>query len=401
MKIDTTGHSPLGASGTHRWMVCLGSVGLGYGINDDEEDDTFSMPGHAAHMLAKIALAKQVDPWQHIGMTFNPATEEISGEASSPGCLITKTMADAVEEYIEAINRAHPDRNQSNTWVEHKFHCPSIHPLFFGQTDLGHLMLNARRLDVWDFKYGAGVVVEAEDNPQLKYYACGFLESRGLWDAVDTVVLHIAQPRAWHWLSTMRDWAIRTEDLITWLEGTLVPSMDRALVSRDTKSGEHCRFCPVRYRKCPQLTKDMKELETMLKALEGKTAEVLTNDELSRLLKLVQLSRIVGKAAEQTAFNRIVHGKAVPGCKLVKARSNREWKEGVEAEAKTEFGEAAYADRELRSPAQMEALPGGVEFTARYSFKPDKGLTLVLGEDARPAMSKDTKSLFEPVKRKK
>lgn len=380
------GHSPLGASGTHRWMHCPGSVGLAYGI-DDEEDDTFSRPGTAAHTLGELCLLRKQAPWQLIGSFVDDVP-------------VDKEMADAVQVYLDAIEAWHPERHQGNTWVERRFHCPTIHRLFFGTADLVHLDLEARVLHVWDYKHGAGIMVEVDDNPQCKYYACGVLEDLDLWNEVDEVVLHIVQPRGY--LDPHRVCKVSADDLDVWMGDVLVPAMDAALVSRDTKSGEHCRFCPVRYRQCPSLMQDMEELENMLKDLEGRTAEELTNEQVSRIMDLFGLAKIVNKAAEQTAFKRLQNGKPVPGYKLASARANRAWKDEDKAKAVLEktYGDRAYTAPKLLSPAQIEALPLGAAIVAEHAYKPDAGLTVVKGTDARPAVNRETKALFKPVARK-
>ena len=401
--VTPQGHSPLGASGTHRWMHCPGSVGLSYGV-DDEEDDSFSKPGTAAHALGETCLNQKKAPWEFIGgYVFGGRVDDgpTPKEAVELGAVvIDKEMADAVQEYLDAIEAWHPDRNQGNTWVERRFHCPTIHRLFYGTADLVHLDLAGRVLHVWDYKHGAGIMVEVEDNPQCKYYACGVLEDLNLWNEVDEVVLHIVQPRGY--LDPHRVWKLSTDDLDVWMGDVLVPAMDFALVSRNTKAGEWCRFCPARFRQCPQLIEDMGELETMLKDLEGRTADELTNEQVSRIMDLFALAKIVNKAAEQTAFRRMQNGKAVPGYKLANARSNRAWKDEDKAKAVLEktYGERAYTAPKLLSPAQIEALPLGAAIVAEHAYKPDAGLTVVKGTDARPAVNRDTKSLFKPVTRK-
>jgi len=404
--ITPQGHSPLGASGTHRWMHCPGSVGLAHGI-DDEEDDTFSRPGTVAHVLGEFCLKTKRAPWQFVGWHYDigyPGFVDLKvcdpTEHSPDLEPIDKEMADAVQVYLDAIEAWHPERHQGNTWVERRFHCPTIHRLFYGTADLVHLDLEARVLHVWDYKHGAGIMVEVDDNPQCKYYACGVLEDLDLWNEVDEVVLHIVQPRGY--LDPHRVCKVSTDDLDVWMGDVLVPAMDAALVSRNTKSGEHCRFCPVRYRQCPSLMQDMEELETMLKELEGRTAEELTNEQVARILDLFALAKIVNKAAEQTAFKRLQNGKPVPGYKLASARANRAWKDEDKAKAVLEktYGDRAYTARKLLSPAQIEALPLGAAIVAEHAYKPDAGLTVVKGTDARPAVNKETKSLFQPVARK-
>jgi hypothetical protein len=247
------------------------------------------------------------------------------------------------------------------------------------------------------------------------YYGCGILEELNLWDDVDTLVIHIEQPRGFHFMGPVRDWAISVDDLIDWMLGVLIPAMERAMVSRDTASGSHCRFCPARSRDCPQLDADRQELEQLMATLTDgvdkkgkpiKSAEELPNEKVARLLDLVDTMKIAATAASKTAFHRLNAGKVVcaPGgtpYKLAKARSNRIWKPEAEAAIKAKFGKDAMTLPELKSPAQVEEMPGGEAVCAEFAFKPDNGLTVVKGDDNRPAVSKDTKAMFVAAAKKR
>lgn len=383
-------HSPLGASGAYRWMPppygggCYGSVGLSYGVEDPESE--YAAEGTAAHALAASRLVNGGDAWEKIGTL-------------SYGIAVSKDMADAVQVYLDAVRAAHPDRNQGNTWVERRFHVASIHHLFYGQADLAHL--NGKRLHVWDYKHGAGIVVEVERNPQLMYYAVGMLTDLGLWGQVDEVVLYIAQPRGFHWAGPIRSWTVATKELFRWQHDVLVPAMNKAEVSRDTASGEHCRFCPARFRACPQIEKDADELEGMLKMMNEKGgAPHLTNEQIGRFLGLNEVLKIAAKAARETGFARAEKGAKIPGWKMARARANREWKKDAEAKAREAFGNDAFTVPELKSPAQIDALPLGKSFTAREAFKPDAGLQLVPERDSRQEAGPSARSMFEPVGKK-
>ncbi len=403
-------HSPLGGSGAERWMVCPGSVGLSEGVPREDDDNEFSGPGTAAHAVAAYCLKANDDAWQLIGARVSDdliyaATKEVY---PSKAILVDKEMADAVQVYLDAVRQAHPDQNQGNTWIERRFYCPSLHGEYYGTADFAHVdtELEADRrgeftaLDVWDFKYGAGIVVEVKNNPQLMYYACGILEGLGLWDSVDRITLHIAQPRGFHFDGPIRTWSISVDDLHSWLGEVLIPAMDRALTSNDTASGEHCRFCPVRGRRCPQLMSDLGELEKLVMKMnkEGGAAK-LSAGELGRILDLMVPAMIARKQALKNATGMLNAGNKVPGWKLAKARSNRRFKDGSADAARKKFGPLALTLPELKSPAQIDKMPEGDAFTARWAFKPDAGNTVVPEGDSRMAISKDTKALFSPVKK--
>ena len=77
---------------------------------------------------------------------------------------------------------------------------------------------------------------------------------------------------------------------------------------------------------------------------------------------------------------------AVPGFKLVEGKTNRAW--GDEAAAESAFallGDARYAPRKLRSPAQMEKLTDKAE-VARWATKPAGKPTVAPSSDRRHAI---------------
>ena len=371
-------HSPLGASGASRWMVCPGSVSLGQELKD-EQGDTYSSLGIAAHGLAANCLHTGQDAWGSIGDCIN-------------GVDVDKDMADAVQVYLDFL-RPCMNEHGSFLWIEQRFHCPSIHEFFYGTVDHADFWDKTRILNVNDYKHGAGIVVEAQWNPQCLYYACGIMELYDLWNKVDLITVGIIQPRAFHPDGPIRRWSISTEELKDWLWSTLVPAMNRALTSTDTKSGEHCRFCPVIRRACPQVIKDMEELEAIMKIITNTAAE-LSNEQVGRFLDLLQIAKMVGKAAEETAFSRLNAGQSVPGYKLASARANRIWKDKAEEELKKVFGDKAY-ETKLKSPAQIEALPLGKAEATKWAFKPEAGLVVVKSEDLRQGVNKDVKSMFQ------
>ena len=385
-------HSPLGASGSYRWLPppygggCEASPTLSSGVDDPESE--YAALGTAAHTLAAQCLENDADAWVLLGV---PRHNEIAPD---------KDMADAVQVYLDAVRRAHPGRGQGNTWIERRFHCPSVHSLFFGTADLVHLENDT--LHVWDYKHGAGIVVEVQQNPQLMYYAVGALTDLNLWAKVLKVVLHIAQPRGWHSSGPIRDWSISTHDLWKWTHDTLVPAMNRVEAgSSITRSGEHCRFCPARYRACPQLAKDANELEALMKTMnDSGGAPHLTNEQVGRLLTLGETLKIAAKAARETGFARAEKGGIIPGWKLAQARSNREWKESAEVAARDKFSDRAFTLPELKSPAGIDELPLGKEFTSEYAFKPNAGLQLVPASDTRQEAGPAVKSMFKPAGKK-
>jgi len=383
-------HSPLGASGMYRWMKCPGSAQAAIGHNENTSD--YAKEGSAAHKLAQDCLESGEDAWERIGNLIGPGDDH--GPDLDKCVEVTKDMADAVQIYLNSVRQRYPDRNQGNFYVEYGFHCPTIHSLFYGQADMVFIDFEDRQLDIDDYKHGAGIVVDVQENPQMMYYAVGVLESMNLWDKIDKITIRIVQPRGWHTDGPIRAWSITTAMLWQWMEDVLIPTMKNAETSNDFHSGEHCRFCPVRYRACPQIAKDFDELEELMNLLAKKGgAKKLTNTQLGRYLTLADTARMIAKSANETAFARLNAGKKVPGRKLARSRTNRAWDEGAEEVLKDQFGAAAY-ETKLLSPAKIDGLPEGDKLTSEWASKPEGNLTVVAESDARAGVSKDITALF-------
>lgn len=373
-------HSPLGASGAYRWMACPGSVGLAGQLPKPEASE-YAIEGTTAHALAALSLETGRDPWQFIGQTYEKTGITYSAEMSMAVC-----------EYVLGIRSAHKRIEQNN--IEHSFHCPTIHKQFFGTADFW--ALERRKLHVWDYKHGAGVAVDVVRNPQTMYYGTGVLESLALWDKVDEVTLHIVQPRCPFYGGTSREWSLSTKDLWTWVEEILIPAMKKTETSDELNSGMHCRFCPVMPVGCPQILEDLKEFEEFM------TREVTqySNEELARMLDVGDVIKMVQKHANENAFTRMNKDAIIPGRKLAQGKTRRVWRDGAEEAAREEFGKQALEPAKVKSPAQIEKLPGGADFVARFAYTPNVGLQVVRADDSRPGVSKATKSLFTDLTKK-
>ena len=77
--------------------------------------------------------------------------------------------------------------------IEKRLDFSSYVPEGFGTGDC--LIVSDHSLHVIDFKYGQGILVEAENNPQMMLYALGALNLfDGIYD-MDKVSMSIYQPR--------------------------------------------------------------------------------------------------------------------------------------------------------------------------------------------------------------
>ena len=346
-------HSPLGASSAERWMSCPGSVTLISALKASpdyvEDDPDYRRDGTQAHALAAHCLEADIDAWQADETQFPELTAEMMG---------------AVQEYLDFV-RSLPGKRE----VEVRVHLPDFHPSFFGTLDC--VVVGPGSLHIIDYKHGVGVVVDAEDNPQLKYYARGRFDP---WLKDDAPVkLTIVQPRAFHPDGTIRTWETTVGEIRRWAEEELRPAMEATADFEYLEMGQHCRFCPAKMV-CPAFD------GLARRALAGVR---VTYDEAQQLKMLV-------RAVEDKAYADLIAGKdpAEVGAKLVNKRSIRVWKEN--APVVDRFGEDAWKPRDLRSPAEVEKLPRGKDFVAEFAYTPENGYTVASLTDKKPAVKVKT-----------
>lgn len=354
-------HSPLGASGAERWMSCPGSNVLIKALNLPPSDESdYAAEGSAAHEAASHCILQGKDTWEIVGEKFYKDVE------------VTPEMAEAVQVYLDYVM---PRRRSATTswWCE--FHISDdLHPLFYGTVDFGSL--EDGLLEIVDFKYGAGIVVEPENNPQLMYYAYGLLQHQ---PSARRVKLTIVQPRAWHPDAVIRSWETTADEIAEWGEKTLLLAMQAAEIDETLDAGHWCRFCPAKLA-CPLLYGLFKAAAN----INPKTIVNLSDEAAGRDYKLREAVKFYLKAQEDDMMRRLLAGREIVEAKLVHKKADRVFKDGAEAALKAEFGEDIYTIPELKSPAKLEALgPRAKELVKEYAYMPQTGFTVALADDRR------------------
>ena len=382
-------HSPLGGSSAQRFLNCPGSISLG--ADSDNESSVHANTGTVAHTLAAACLRGGADAWQYVG---GGAVDE-----NYPDIFVDKEMADAVQVYLDYIREERSAKfiKGGGTWanvpaheyIEEFFHLPELHEHFAGTAD--YALVRRDDLLIVDYKNGVGIVVEAQDNPQLMYYAAGTIEKLGLWEKLETVKMVIVQPRAPHAFGPVRSWEIKVSELYNWLCDTLIPGMYEAEWSTATSAGKWCQFCPCLVRQCPAVAAVVDELEELMKM---KAAD-MTPEQMSRVLVLGEVFKKHNSAVIKAALARAEKGVEIPGFKIVKGYGHRVWKSGAPVEE--EFGEDAFEAPKLKGPAGIQKLPLGKKFATRWGHPPETGNKLVPDVDARQAQGPSQKSMFQSV----
>ena len=238
----------------------------------------------------------------------------------------------------------------------------------FGTCDC--LVLGGSELHIIDFKFGRGVPVSAENNPQMMLYALGALELYGALYDIRDIVLTIFQPRADG--DTVKEWSISRDDLVNWGVFTVRPLAEKAFAGEgEFHGGDWCRFCRAK-NTCRARADQYTALEDFgtpnSKAETGILPKppLLSDAEVGTVLeKAVALEKWVTDLKEY-ALTACLAGKEIPGWKAVEGRKTRIWDDPDTAFADiTAAGieEAMLYERKPLTLAGIEKMLGKARFT--------------------------------------
>jgi hypothetical protein len=357
-------------------MRCPGSVALCTGLPD--ESSPYADEGTFAHSIAARCLTTKRD------------AATCLGSVSSDGRFrCDAAMAKAVQVYLDAVACVEMEDGQRATFIEQRVHVSKdVH----GTADQLLLTANGKTLHVFDFKYGAGVFVDVERNEQMMIYGLGaLLTHSAMMRDVETVVLHVVQPRYFGDCQPWRSWSVPAGELRKSFGAEVVEAVKATQQpNAPLASGDHCRFCRAKIV-CPQLKKDA--LASAQHAFAKKVApepKTLDADEVARLLPLFDRAEEWISAVRAHAYELANHGKTVAGYKLVHKTGHRKWRDKTEAVTfLTEQGVDAYEPPEIISPAEAGRRLGRkrADLVDAHAEKPVTGTALVAESDRRPAIA--------------
>lgn len=352
-------HSKLGASGAHRWLYCAGSVKA---IDDAPEppESPFAEEGHKAHAVAEQALKTNSKP--------------VSDDPE---------MIEYVQEYVDYVKalcgkQEYEQLVDYSDWVKDGF----------GTADA--IVIVDDVLHVIDLKYGKGVPVDADDNPQGKLYALGALSEREMLQKFSKVVIHIHQPRLDH-VST---WETTPSELYAWAEWVRERAALTELEFPERVAGEkQCRWCSAKptchaiaIRTENALMAEFKDLTVSTPP----TADKLTDQDLQFVLNNKPLIEQWLKSVEDYVRTRIESGEQFPGWKIVHGRAIRKWTDETEAEKTLiKLLKDKAHTKKLISVAQAEKALGkeGKDKIKDFVTKPEGAPVLVPETDNLEAIS--------------
>jgi hypothetical protein len=316
-------HARLSPSGAHRWMACPGSVVLEADYPD--EGSVYADEGTAAHTLASWCLIDGLDADQYLGTVIEVGERKFT---------VTDDMAAHVQDYAKLV-REYAEGGE--LMVEQRV--PIGH--LTGEEEAGGtadaIIIKPGELVVVDLKYGMGVKVMSEDNPQLLLYALGAFENFGLLGDFHSVTMVIHQPR----LNHVAEWTVPINHMHSFA-GTVrdaagdvqeAASVSHIGVDSYLRPGEkQCRFCKAK-ASCPALRAEVADLvheaatlndfaDLLPTAIDSQTGDNYLSVAMSKVGLVEQWCKAVRAEVER----RLLAGQSVDGFKLVEGkRGNRQW----------------------------------------------------------------------------
>lgn len=389
-------HSNLGASSAYRWMECPGSVALLAANPQLKKSSVFADEGTAAHALAELLIER--GRTAHLGDNFvrkeftgkfiniardqKPGDIKISASPINGFIEITEDMIEAVLVYTTEIKDAMGGDDYKELLLESKIDLSFIHPDLYGTND-AIIVRPFDRLTVYDYKHGAGVPVEVENNPQMLYYALGAAHKyRFDFKEIEMVIV---QPRCEHFDGPIRRQVISIEELIAF--GEEIKKAVARTKDKDAKlaAGKWCRFCDAKPI-CPKLREQSCETARLDFDPIEETKEIilpeptlLSPDQIARVLHAAQMVSTWVDSVKEYAHAEAEKGMQIPGYKLVAKRAHRKWKDEALAEKialDIGFDRDDLYSFKFRSPAQLEKLIGK-DKVAELCFVPETGTNLV------------------------
>lgn len=308
-----------------------------------------------------------------------------------------KEMAETVyEHYVRLVYEAYLgaklEDSEALLLVEAKLKLTEFIPEGFGSSDA--VLIYGDTMEVFDFKYGKGVKVDAKKNAQMMCYALGAYCGPGELYDITHVRMTIIQPRLRHESS----WTMTAPDLLNWAYNTLRPAAQKAFKGEGEQvPGDHCRFCKVA-AKCRKLA------DYTLKITEKQTEPGLMSlEDIAQILPHFSTIKSWINSVEEFALEAALKGNTIPGYKLVEGKSNRKFKS--DEEVRKALKEAGIPEDSYLKPRELKTITDLEKTLTKKGFKtilgdlvikPEGKPTLVEESDAREPMNR-TGNAFKDI----
>ena len=352
----------VGGSTAKRVIACPGSVALVQQA-PPKPSSAYADEGTLLHHVIAAVLETGKPPEEFLGTFYNgiELTEDRLERKLLPA--------------LAALDEIDPDKMMEYD-VEKVVGFGDVIPGVFGSADVVGRIGNRGILVDW--KFGDGVAVEAEENPQAMFYIAAALHTaatKWAFKDVEAIDVYIVQPPfVKKWTTDLARIKRFEADLILAVRASEQPDAPLA-------TGDHCRWCAAK-SVCPLVTGAVARADRA-------ALKTINVDDLAAALDRIELVKGWIKDAEELAQTLLENGTDVPGYKLVAKRATRQWaSEAAALTALTETGCSAQELTELKSPAQVEKVlkKRKIDMPEGLITAVSSGNTLASADDPRPAV---------------
>lgn len=375
-------HALLSASSASRWLQCPPSARQEELLPDTTS--SFAKEGTVAHEVCDILLKKELKL-----IVSGTATRNLNKLKKDE--LYSSEMLDNANDYVGYVAEKIKS-DEATVLIEEKLDFSAYVPEGFGTGDC--IIIQDNVLTIIDYKYGKGVRVEAEYNPQMMLYALGAIDMFGYIYDFDMVEMCIYQPR----IDNISEFTMTVADLLDWGNEKVVPVAKLAFNGDgEYKPGDHCRFCKIR-NKCAHLAEYC--METVASKFGDETGkldhDLLTADDIAMIVGRIKTVQSWLRDVENYAINGILHEEfKVPGYKVVEGRSNRVYSDPdkvADTLVDNGYPESTIYEKKLLGITAMEKAVGKKKFNeivGALITKPKGKPTLAPITDKRPEYKKE------------
>lgn len=383
-------HARLSPSSAERWISCPASVTMAEQVHTPQVDSPYAAEGTTAHALAEIEASIAFGLID--GPTYTARYDEWRATVDAPTAAEMHRHADA---YVELLGERMALYPGSQLLLEQRLNTGV--PGCWGTSDA--VIVSPQHVEIVDFKYGAGLAVEAEGNPQLRLYALGALDTYGdILGDTEVVRMTVHQPRMHHVLTE----ELTPAELRAWRTTVVAPAA--VLVNSEEPpfgpSEAACRWCPVS-GKCKA------QLEDVFSTPFEEDPALLPPAQVGEVLAKVPAIKKWLKAFEAAALDMAYSdGQQVPGFKVVTSGGRRVINDvpgAIEALVRYGYDPDTVAPRRVNGIGDLERLLGDKDtfdtLLGAYVVRTEGRPSLVPESDRRRPISPNTEAqqAFGPV----
>lgn len=372
-------HAKISPSAAHRWITCAPSIKLEESFPEQESE--YAAEGTLAHKIGELYLKMKLD-LKNLAAHLSEVVELKSDKLYKPEM---KRYMESYRDYVlEQYAEALKESKEAKIFIERKLNLEHIIPGGFGTGDI--VIVWPGNLRFIDLKYGKGVKVDAEQNPQQMLYACGALNEFGTKFKIEKIKITIYQPRLEH----IDTWTTTSTHLMAWAYDTAIPAAKRAFEGvGQFVAGHHCKFC-----RAQGACRKLAEYNMEIASEEFGDPNLLTPEEIANIILKRPIFTSWIDAVNDYAISKMRKGGfTLPGLKVVEGVSRRIYKDETElAKTLIEYAmveEDEIYEKKLIGFGKMEILLGAANFNlfaAGQIIKPTGAPTLVPLTDKRPAL---------------